>query len=149
MFCYTRTSNVDLGALFWVAAGLVVFARYLRDGLTVRRALWLGIFAALATATKDPSYAAFLPLGIALVVRELLRLRRERGSATILWKSVLVGAGAGACAYLVLTKRRHLSPGPLPGAPQIRNVWNSDPWLRLPGLLCDSRHLGRILEPDR
>jgi hypothetical protein len=103
MFYYTRTSNVDLGALFWVAIGLVVFAQYLRDGLTVRRALWLGVFAALATATKDPSYAAFLPLGIALPIRELLRLRREGGDRTVLWKSILAGAGVGAAIYVVLS----------------------------------------------
>jgi hypothetical protein len=63
MFYYSRTSNVDMGALFWTALGLLVFAYCLRDGLTVRRAIWLGVFAGLATGTKDASWPAFFLMG--------------------------------------------------------------------------------------
>jgi 4-amino-4-deoxy-L-arabinose transferase-like glycosyltransferase len=71
MFYYSRVSNVDMGALFWTSLGLYVFALCLRDGLSTRRAIWLGVFAALATASKDPSWAAFFMAGIVLLCREL------------------------------------------------------------------------------
>jgi 4-amino-4-deoxy-L-arabinose transferase-like glycosyltransferase len=69
MFYFARTSNVDMGALLWTALGLAVFSSALRYGLTDRRALWLGVLAGLATATKDASYAPFAAMGAVLVVR--------------------------------------------------------------------------------
>lgn len=71
MFYYARTSNVDMGALFWTAAGLLLFAVYLRDGLTPGRAMGIGICAALATATKDASWAAFFMAGLVIARSEL------------------------------------------------------------------------------
>ncbi|OGO32826.1 MAG: hypothetical protein A2Z16_03895 [Chloroflexi bacterium RBG_16_54_18] len=62
MAYYSRTSNVDMLALLWCTLGLWVFARILRFGLTYRRATLLGVLAALATATKDPSWAVFFSL---------------------------------------------------------------------------------------
>jgi hypothetical protein len=67
LFYYSRTSNVDAGGLMWLALGLWVFAGVVRDGLTDRRAAALGVFAALATATKDQNYAVFVAVGIAAV----------------------------------------------------------------------------------
>ncbi|MFN7978717.1 MAG: hypothetical protein U0P30_11300 [Vicinamibacterales bacterium] len=64
MAYYARTSNVDMGALFWLACGLLVFARCLRGETTRGRLLALAIFAALSAGSKDASYAAFLPLGL-------------------------------------------------------------------------------------
>jgi 4-amino-4-deoxy-L-arabinose transferase-like glycosyltransferase len=77
MFYYSRTSNVDMGALFWTALGLLFFARFLTSGATPRLALGLGVAAALAVASKDASYGAFLPVGIAFVVLHLRAMRRE------------------------------------------------------------------------
>ena len=77
MFYYARTSNVDMGALFWTALGLWMFALCLTSGVTMRRGIALGIFAALAIATKDPSYAVFVPVGLVFLVLHIAAMRRE------------------------------------------------------------------------
>jgi hypothetical protein len=98
-FYYARTSNVDAGGVFWASLGLLVFASALRDGLTRRRAAWLGVFAALAIATKDQSYAVFLTLGLAIVALHL-RARWPSG-----WRSTfqapLVGLATSFAVYAV------------------------------------------------
>ncbi len=101
MFYYARTSNVDMGALFWTSLGLAVFAACLRDSLTPRRSVWLGIFAALATATKDASYAAFLMLLLVLVPRHLRQQRQNGVGWRQAWRAPLVGLLFGLAAYVV------------------------------------------------
>jgi len=83
-FYYSRTSNVDAGSVLWTSLGLLVFASVLRDGLTRRRAAGLGVFAALAIATKDQSYAVFLTLGVAVAALHA-RAEARRG-----WRAVVV-----------------------------------------------------------
>lgn len=75
MFYYGRTSNVDVPALFFTAVALWQFARILRDGLDPSNARWLAIGAALAIATKDPSFGALVPAGIIVVALEWRRSR--------------------------------------------------------------------------
>jgi hypothetical protein len=70
MLYYARVSNVDMGALFWTAIGLNVFAVCLRDGINQRRMIWLGVLAAVATATKDASWPAFFMMAAVLVCRD-------------------------------------------------------------------------------
>jgi len=97
MFYYSRTSNVDMGALFWTSLGMAVFAASLRDSLTVRRGVWLGAFAALATATKDPSYAPFLAAGLLLTwihFRRGVRIGRA-------WQAPLAAVGCSAAVYVL------------------------------------------------
>ncbi|MBI5086367.1 MAG: glycosyltransferase family 39 protein [Acidobacteria bacterium] len=89
---YGRTANVDVPALFWIACGYAVVALSLRDGWTVRRGLLLGLFAALATATKDASYTAFVVPGTALLFLPNPAGRRKPNLALF---------GAGALAYAV------------------------------------------------
>ncbi|MFN2399261.1 MAG: ArnT family glycosyltransferase [Gemmatimonadaceae bacterium] len=101
MFYYARTSNVDMGALFWTSLGLAVFARCLRDGLTVRSAAWLGTFAALATATKDPSYVIFAAAGLILLLRIMSQQRSPGSRRPNAWKAPLIGVVAGAAVYAV------------------------------------------------
>ena len=53
MCYYSGTGDLsDVPAFFWSACGLVVFATVLVDGLTPRRAAWLGVLAGVATATE-------------------------------------------------------------------------------------------------
>lgn len=77
MFFFGKTSNVDMGALFWTALGLMVFVDILRHTLTTRRAVLIGLYAALAPATKDANYAVFLVAGLILAVTHLSRARRD------------------------------------------------------------------------
>jgi hypothetical protein len=95
MLYYSRTSNVDMGALFWTAWGIAVFVACLRKGLNTRRALFLGLTAALATAAKDASYAAFAGIALALVIREV----RARNSS--FRKQAAIGLGVFLAAYAV------------------------------------------------
>ena len=101
MFYYSRTSNVDMGALFWTALGLLAIVECLRDGFTPARAAWVGLLAALATATKDSSYAAFVPLGLIVLAAEALRLRRAGQSWLGIWKPAATLIAVGAAVYVV------------------------------------------------
>lgn len=101
MFYYARTSNVDMGALFWTSLGLAVFARCLRDGLTVRRAASLGALAALATATKDPSYAVFVTLAIVLLLRLPRQLHAPGSRLADAWRGPVVGLLTGVTVYAI------------------------------------------------
>jgi dolichyl-phosphate-mannose-protein mannosyltransferase len=98
MFYYSRTSNVDMGELFWSALGLYFFASSLRRELTFREAMAFGGCAALATASKDASYAVFLPAGIVFAVRHARAVRRAGGSW---YESLVVPAAALAVAIVV------------------------------------------------
>lgn len=99
MFFYSRVSRVDMGALFWTALGLAVFAACLRDRLTPRRALWLGVCAALAIATKDACYGAFALVALFLLVDELRAARRPGDHPRL--KSLLIGLVSSVLVYLV------------------------------------------------
>ena len=79
MFYYARTSNVDMGALFWTALGLLVFAETLTSRATMAHGLWLGLTAAMAAAAKDASYAVFVPIGAIFLVRHVQEMR-QRGA---------------------------------------------------------------------
>ena len=91
MFYYSRTSNVDMAALFWTSLGLAVFAACLRDSLTPRRAAWLGVFAALATATKDQSYATFLIIALVLLPWHLRQQHLQGHGWANIWPAPIVG----------------------------------------------------------
>ena len=109
MLYYSRTGNLDVPAFFWSAAGFAVLARTFTSGLTVRRAAWLGLFAALAAGTKDQAAALFLPLVLVLLLPRFNHGPGMRYQVAPLVTLVLVG-GIG---YLVATgmlvdPRRHI-----------------------------------------
>ena len=97
MMYYARTSNVDMGALFWTAAGLLVFARCLTGETTPRRLMALALCAASAAASKDAVYAAFVPVG-ALAAWRHARQQMAAGSSP--WRAVAVPARALALAVV-------------------------------------------------
>ncbi|MDH4046251.1 MAG: hypothetical protein OEW06_17525, partial [Gemmatimonadota bacterium] len=96
MAYYGRTSNVDMGALCWTALTVAVTARILTRGWSLRRAVAVGMAAALATATKDPSYAACLPLGLLLVARQARHPPAGGG-----WSGIAVAVAAALATYVV------------------------------------------------
>ena len=101
MFYYGRTSHVDVPALFWTSLALLVFARVLKEGLSVRRAIWFGLLAGLAVATKDQSYGILLCLPLA-VLPGSFRAAREQGLTDFWsrWKgSVGHGVAVSAMVY--------------------------------------------------
>ncbi len=99
MFYYGRTSNVDVPALLWLASGTAVFAVILEEGLTVRRAALLGLFAALSVGTKDAGYAFFAVMAAVILVRYAWRGRAEAEGRRDGLRALLAGAGVALVVY--------------------------------------------------
>lgn len=59
---YARVGNPDAAALGWLSLTLAVLAACLDGGMTIRRGVWLAIFAALTFNTKEQHGAALLLL---------------------------------------------------------------------------------------
>jgi 4-amino-4-deoxy-L-arabinose transferase-like glycosyltransferase len=111
MFYYSRTGNLDVPVLMWTSLGLVVFAKVLALGLTLRRAVWLGILGALAVATKEQAWGAFILLPIPVIVRhvrntdfhasgQLLRLGFAALAAAIVTYALASGLAAAPARHL-------------------------------------------------
>ena len=99
---YARTSNVDASALFWIALGVLIAIRAVRNGLTTRRAIALGLTTAMATATNDQQYPFSTGLWLVVLASHLLD-RRATGDWRGWWRAPAVGIGAGAAAYVILS----------------------------------------------
>ncbi len=113
MFYYSRTGNLDAPAFFWTAVGLAIFAKILVAGLSIRRAVLLGVFAGLAMATKDQAVVIFLPLGCCLFLPWVKR-PKEDAEASSLWRPILAGFTASIVAYavgtgLIVDPHRHIT----------------------------------------
>ena len=97
-----RTGNLDVPVLFWTALGVVVLAHISMRGLTVRRAAWLGAFAALATATKDQAYGGWVIAILVVIFLNWCRLLPSPGaSAGRLWKAPAALILSGLMVYAV------------------------------------------------
>ena len=91
MFYYSRTANVDVPVLFFIAATLAVFARCLAGEFTLARAIWLGLFAGCALGVKEPALASFLGLPFLLLWIQHRHADSARDWITFkFWKSPLV-----------------------------------------------------------
>lgn len=76
---YSRTGNLDIPLLFWMALGVWMLAKITVQGFSAKRGIALGAFIALSVATKDQAYGAWLPalaLLFGLHARKLIRERR-------------------------------------------------------------------------
>lgn len=95
---YARTGNLDVPALCWIMLTFVAVQRAWMDGLTTRRAVACGVFAALAVATKDQAYGLLLPPLALLAWRAM---RQPGADATRAWRSIAVLAASGIAAFAV------------------------------------------------
>ncbi len=98
MFYYARMGNVDVPMLFFTALAIVFFSRSLCFGFTTRRAVWLGVFAGLALATKESALGVFL--GVVFVL--LLHNRREHQGRWTTWTFWQAPASGLLAAFLAL-----------------------------------------------
>jgi len=102
MVYYSRTGNLDVPVLFWTAVGLTVMALVFRDGLSVRNGAALGSAAALAVATKDQAYGAWVP---ALLLVGIIHFRRSRsttgGEKGRWWRPASAVVVGGMATYLI------------------------------------------------
>lgn len=100
MFFYSRTSNVDVPAVFWTSLVLLVFTHVLKEGLSLGRAGALGVFSALAVATKDQYYAVILVLPLVFLPLHARRMREAGITAVREWcQAPLVGLVAASVVY--------------------------------------------------
>lgn len=97
---YAHAGNLDVPVLFWVSLCVLAGARIIRFGLTTRRAIWFGILAAVAVATKDQAYGALVPAVLFLIVMHLADSRKvpQAGSA---WRAPMSMILSGIVAYAV------------------------------------------------
>jgi len=104
MLYYARTGNLDVPVLFWTALAILVLARSVAHGFTVRRAVAFGAVAALAVATKDQAYGVLLPAAAVLAVH-------HHGSAAdrSRW-AALLAILVSACVVYVLANGVIISP---------------------------------------
>jgi hypothetical protein len=98
MFYYARMGNVDIPMLFFAALAMLFFTRSISLGITTRRAVWLGIFAGLALATKES--AVGILLGIPFVL--LLQNWREQSGRWTSWSFWRAPAFSLLAAFLAL-----------------------------------------------
>lgn len=110
MFYYSRTGNLDVPAFFWSAMGLTILARMMADGITMKRAAWLGLFAALGVATKDQAVLLFLPACFAPFVDR----KHWNVDGGFPWRAFATLVLAGCAAYVAATgmlidPNRHLT----------------------------------------
>lgn len=97
---YAHAGNLDVPVLFWVSLCVLAGARIIQFGLTTRRAVWFGVLAAIAVATKDQAYGALVPAVIFLIVMHLADSRKapQAGSA---WRAPIGMILSGIVAYAV------------------------------------------------
>lgn len=100
---YAKVANVDGPATFWYVLALWWFVRALRRD-RLRDVVGLGVAASCAIATKDQTFALFLPMPLALAVAEYRRMptetRRPRWLAAV-WNRRMAGAGVAAAVTFV------------------------------------------------
>lgn len=101
---YAKTSNLDVPYAFWVCLAVWQFVHILERQAYKNYAL-LGVFAALAVATKDQAYGFFVLIPLVLAYA---RARSESShgvvsirqwTATLISKPMLLGAVAAVLAY--------------------------------------------------
>ncbi|HEY3257296.1 MAG TPA: glycosyltransferase family 39 protein, partial [Gemmatimonadaceae bacterium] len=92
---YARTGNVDVPMLAMVVLALVAYARIVTHGLTVKRAVALGVFAGLALATKESALGVFLAIPLAI---PFVRHGGEPDSMRVRWRTWILAAGAAFIA---------------------------------------------------
>jgi hypothetical protein len=98
MFYYARMGNVDVPMLFFTALTLVFFARSLHYGFTARRAIWLGLFAGLALATKEAALGVLLGIPVVLLLQNL----REHNGTWTSWSFWRAPASGLLAAFIAL-----------------------------------------------
>jgi len=97
-----KMGNLDIPVLFWTAVGISVLASATVRGLTLKRAIWLGVLAALSASTKDQAYAlwlAALPLLFVAHIRGALPTSEHKRSAS--WKAPLTTILVGLAVYAI------------------------------------------------
>lgn len=100
MFYYARTSNVDVPVLFFTALAFIPFAKSIMGGVTKARGAWFGALSGLALAVKEPAFASFVGVPVALLVLPSLDARAGWKSPAV-WRGAAWAVAAAIAAYAI------------------------------------------------
>lgn len=100
MFYYSKTANLEIPSLFWTSLALLVYVKILSVGINVKRAAWLGVFAALAVATKDQTAGIFFLPVLFLLTLQFTHVKRNEVSS---WQPPLAFLAAGSSVYALFS----------------------------------------------
>jgi len=98
MFYYSRTGNVDVPMLCFMALAVAAFARIRVLGLSVRRMVALGLSAGAALAVKEEAIGVLLPMALLLVLLPGQFPFDESSISKGRWRALAFGLGASVLA---------------------------------------------------
>lgn len=101
MFYYARTSNVDVPVLCFTALAGAAFAHCVQRGTTLRRATVLGVLIGAALATKEPAFASFLGIPVALLLLPVTPGGPAAWRVPSTWRAAAACLAATVLAYAV------------------------------------------------
>jgi hypothetical protein len=102
---YSKTANVEIPFMFWLAGTLALYLRVLADEASVSDYAWWAVFGTLAICTKDQVYAFCLPMPFVVIYeiwRRNVRDGRPQAFGRTLRDRRLLTAGAVALALFAV-----------------------------------------------
>src|SRR5690606_6868755 len=102
IFYNARVGTLDIPVLFWESLCILVIARCLALGFTVKRGLWLGLFSSLAVSTKDQATGP-LALGLLTLLVIYTMRRRADGTQAGTWKFPTALSLSGLVGFAVVS----------------------------------------------
>lgn len=103
MFYYARNSNVDVPVLFFTVLAFIPFAKAIMGGVTVARSAWFGALAGCALATKEPAFASFLGVPVALLLLPSPADGMPAWKSATAWRGAVVAALCAGAAYALFS----------------------------------------------
>jgi hypothetical protein len=100
MVYYARTGNVDVPMLAFIALAFAAYVRCVMLGITMRRAIALGLAVGFALGTKEAALGAFLGMPFVLLPLRSVEMRGAGGLRS--WKAWKPLVTALAVAFLAL-----------------------------------------------
>jgi len=96
---YARNGNVDAMTMGFVSLATAVYSRMLVAGISLQRAVLLGVFVGFGLATKESSLGVFIAMPIAILLNHIKSRPEPNRTHANLFKTVAPGALAGVVAF--------------------------------------------------
>jgi hypothetical protein len=98
MAYYARLGNLDAPVLGWTCLGVAVAARWIRYGPSFSRAVWFGLFVALAVSTKEQAAGSFVLLAPSIV---FLSRGAPDAPRPVSWRDFLAAPVTSALSFAI------------------------------------------------
>jgi hypothetical protein len=96
---YARNGNVDAMAVGFIALATAAYSRILAEGISTRRAVWLGVCVGFGLATKESSVGVFIAMPPAILLHHLRSSPSSDRSSARLVGPLVTGALAAGGAF--------------------------------------------------